>query len=268
VPDTFVLPAGPASPAAARARPQPPPRARRTPRPRQCQVRRACREAGPPPGVAELNCSGLGGPVGVPDRVRNTKLTYPIPPRISPRHAAPADGRPASRTPGAPPRAGGDRARKRPDRWAPEVSVGASVTECSIWPIPRESFDKRATQQNGGSLRGRAKTQVALRNGLPRQRPSSAGTVHAPRANPRFCAAARATARGHEAYREGGFGLARHLQPGACSRDRACLASRVKFEQVSYRRVLPFALPDVTGSAGLMIGPGPGAGAELVLVRW
>ena len=42
----------------------------------------------------------------------------------------------------------------------------------------------------------------------------------------------------------------------------------MKFEQVSYRRVLPFALPDVTGSAGLMIGPGPGAGAELVLVRW
>ena len=88
MPGTFALPAGPASPAAARARPQPPPRACRTPRPRQCQVRRACREAGPPPGAAELNRSGLGGPAGVPDRVRNTKLTYPIPPRISPRHAA------------------------------------------------------------------------------------------------------------------------------------------------------------------------------------
>jgi len=151
VPGTFALPAGPASPAAARARPQPPPpRARRTPRPRQGQVRRACREAGPPAGVAELNCSGFGGPVGVPDRVRNTKLTYPIPPRISPRHAAPADGRPASRTPGPPPRAGGGRTRKRPDRWPPEVPVGASVTECSIWPIPRESFDKRATAPNGG----------------------------------------------------------------------------------------------------------------------
>ncbi len=103
MPGTFALPAGPASPAAARARPQPPPRACRTPRPRQCQVRRACREAGRPPGVAELNCSGLGGPGGgVPDRVRNTKLTYPIPPRISPRHAAPAGGRPASRPPGRP----------------------------------------------------------------------------------------------------------------------------------------------------------------------
>jgi hypothetical protein len=31
---------------------------------------------------------------------------------------------------------------------------------------------------NGGSLRGRAKTQVALRDGLPRQPPSSAGRVH------------------------------------------------------------------------------------------
>ena len=59
----------------------------------------------------------------------------------------PADGRPASRTPGAPPRAGGGRARKRPDRWPPEAPAGASVTECSIWPIPRESFDKRATEQ-------------------------------------------------------------------------------------------------------------------------
>jgi hypothetical protein len=37
--------------------------------------------------VAELNCSGLGGPLGVPDRVRNTKLTHSIPPRISPWHA-------------------------------------------------------------------------------------------------------------------------------------------------------------------------------------
>jgi hypothetical protein len=46
------------------------------------------------------------------------------------------------------------------------------------------------------------------------------------------------------------------------------LASWVKFEPVSYRRVLPFALPDVTGSAGLMIGLDPGVGAELVLPRW
>jgi hypothetical protein len=55
--------------------------------PRQCQVRRACLEAGPPPDVAELNCSGFGGPMGVPDRVSNTKLTYSNPPRISPWHA-------------------------------------------------------------------------------------------------------------------------------------------------------------------------------------
>ena len=111
------------------------PRACRTPRPRQCQVRRACREAGPPPGVAELNCSGLGGPAGVPDRVRNTKLTYPIPPRISPRHAAPADGRLASRPRGAP-RAGGGRARKRPDRWPPEAPAGASVTAATRGSAP------------------------------------------------------------------------------------------------------------------------------------
>jgi hypothetical protein len=64
VPGRSVLLAGPGSPAAARARPQPPPVPRRTPRPRQCQVRRACREAGPPRDVAELNCSGFGGPDG------------------------------------------------------------------------------------------------------------------------------------------------------------------------------------------------------------
>ncbi len=87
VPGRSVLPAGAASPAAARARPQLPPRAGRTPRPRQGQVRQACRAAGPPPGVAELNCSGFGGPMGVPDRVRNTKPTYSNPPRISPWHA-------------------------------------------------------------------------------------------------------------------------------------------------------------------------------------
>jgi hypothetical protein len=44
--------------------------------------------------------------------------------------------------------------------------------------------------------------------------------------------------------------------------------SRVKFDPVSYRRVLPFALPDVTGSAGLVIEPRPGVSAELVLLRW
>jgi predicted naringenin-chalcone synthase len=34
------------------------------------------------------------------------------------------------------------------------------------------------------------------------------------------------------------------------------------------RRVLPFALSDVAGPAGLMIGLGPGVGAELALLRW
>ena len=40
------------------------------------------------------------------------------------------------------------------------------------------------------------------------------------------------------------------------------VASGVKCEPVSARRVLPFALPEVTGPAGLMIGLGPGV-AEL-----
>ncbi len=38
------------------------------------------------PDVAGSNCSGLGGPIGLPDRVRNAKFTYSVPPRIWLRH--------------------------------------------------------------------------------------------------------------------------------------------------------------------------------------
>jgi hypothetical protein len=55
----------------------------------------------------------------------------------------------------------------------------------------------------------------------------------------------RATARGHEACREGGSGLARHLQPGAYSRIEHVWRLGVKFEPVTCRRVLPFALSGV-----------------------
>ena len=34
------------------------------------------------PDVAGLNCSGFGGPIGRPERVRKAKLTYSVPPRI------------------------------------------------------------------------------------------------------------------------------------------------------------------------------------------
>src|SRR5262245_54020881 len=34
------------------------------------------------PLVAGLNCSGFGAPMGLPEWVRNAKLTYSIPPRI------------------------------------------------------------------------------------------------------------------------------------------------------------------------------------------
>ena len=87
MPGMFLLLAGPAPTAAARARPRLPPRARRTPRPGNAKlgkwpagklVRR--------PDMAGLNCSGFGGPMG-PDWVRNTKLTYSTPPGISPWHA-------------------------------------------------------------------------------------------------------------------------------------------------------------------------------------
>ena len=163
MPGRSVLPAGPASPAAAHARPQlpPPPRPRRTPRPRQGQVRRACREAAPP-GVAELNCSGFGGLVSVPDRVRSTKLTYPIPPRISPRHAAPADagrraeprGRPRGRVAAGP--ASGQIAGRRKYRRAPalqDVPSGLSHASPSTSAQPsrtvtRAAAPRRATRRN------------------------------------------------------------------------------------------------------------------------
>src|SRR5260370_4346198 len=35
---------------------------------------------------AALNCSGFGGPIGLPERVRKAKLTYSVPPRIWFRH--------------------------------------------------------------------------------------------------------------------------------------------------------------------------------------
>src|SRR5215469_6928354 len=35
------------------------------------------------PDVAGLKSSGFGGPIGLPDFVRNAKLTYSVPPRIS-----------------------------------------------------------------------------------------------------------------------------------------------------------------------------------------
>ena len=158
MPGTFALPAGPASPTAARARP-PPPRACRTPRPRQCQVRRACREAAPP-GVAEPNCSGLGGPASVPDRVRNTKLTYPIPPRISPRHAAPADGRGEQNPRGAP--AGGWPQGPQAARPLAAGCIGGRQRYRKLWPIPRESFDKRATEQT--VTRAAARRRATRRN--------------------------------------------------------------------------------------------------------
>src|SRR5215472_3970090 len=46
------------------------------------------------------------------------------------------------------------------------------------------------------------------------------------------------------------------------------VASGAKFEPVSDRRILPFALPEVTGPAGLMIGLGPGicAGVDAAAV--
>src|SRR5215472_13328874 len=38
------------------------------------------------PEVRGLNCSGLGGPIGLPECVRKAKFTYSVPPRISPVH--------------------------------------------------------------------------------------------------------------------------------------------------------------------------------------
>jgi hypothetical protein len=175
VPGTFVLPAGPASPAAARARPQPPPRPRRAPRPRQCQVRRACREAGPPR-MAELNCSGLGGPLGVPDRVRNTKLTYPVPPRISPRHAAPADGRRASRTHGGVP-AGGWRQGPQAARPLAAGSIGGRQRyKMFHLAYPTQVLRRTRNRALGGYLCAHGRAHHALGGSAA---PASAGLTSA-----------------------------------------------------------------------------------------
>lgn len=119
----------------------------------------------------------------------------------------------------------------------------------------------------GGYSRGQVKTQVALRDGFS----TSASVLgwHSWDCNLTDPHSSRVTGKSVLVRRgqgdcagtgsleeSGGFGLARHLQPGACSRDRACSAAGVKLEPVSYRRVLPFVSPDVAGSAGLMIGLG------------